>query len=111
MATRYAAMIKKYQWFRKVIRHRLSSNALLNKSLSRQPVIADNMRAKSKLNRTKDAYIMDVNEQSVAGLIADNDALLHGRTHEPNVHTTINGKTRYVLGDWRHIDTETPAVR
>jgi UDP-2,3-diacylglucosamine hydrolase len=99
---------KKYQWFRKVIRHRLSKWYLLNKSLSRRLAIADNIRAKSKLNnRTKDAYIMDVNEQSVAQAVADNDALLHGHTHRPNVHTTINGKTRYVLGDWRHIDTET----
>jgi len=99
---------KKYQWFRKVIRHRLSKWYLLNKSLSRRLAIADNMRAKSKLNnRTKDAYIMDVNEQSVAQAVTDNDALLHGHTHRPNVHTTINGKTRYVLGDWRHIDTET----
>lgn len=99
---------KKYQWFRKVIRHRLSKWYLLNKSLSRRLAIADNIRAKSKLkNRTKDAYIMDVNEQSVAQAVTDNDALLHGHTHRPNVHTTINGKTRYVLGDWRHIDTKT----
>ena len=51
---------KKYQWFRKVIRHRLSKWYLLNKSLSRRLAIADNIRAKSKLNnRTKDAYIME----------------------------------------------------
>ncbi|MGP4788765.1 UDP-2,3-diacylglucosamine diphosphatase [Psychrobacter sp. 1Y11] len=99
---------KKYQWFRKVIRHRLSKWYLLNKSLSRRLAIAENIRAKSKLNnRTKDAYIMDVNEQSVAQAVANNDALLHGHTHRPNIHTTLNNKTRYVLGDWRYIDTDT----
>lgn len=104
---------KKYQWFRKVIRHRLSKWYLLNKSLKKRLAIADNIRAKSKLNnRTKDAYIMDVNEQSVAQAVANNDALLHGHTHRPNIHTTLNNKTRYVLGDWRHInkDTRQPKV-
>ncbi|MGM8884626.1 UDP-2,3-diacylglucosamine diphosphatase [Psychrobacter sp. 1U2] len=104
---------KKYQWFRKVIRHRLSKWYLLNKSLKRRLAIADNIRAKSKLNnRTKDAYIMDVNEQSVAQAVANNDALLHGHTHRPNIHQTLNNKTRYVLGDWRNInkDTRQPKV-
>ncbi|WP_435980208.1 UDP-2,3-diacylglucosamine diphosphatase [Psychrobacter sp. DM4] len=99
---------KKYQWFRKVMRHRLTKWYLLNKSLEKRLAIADNIRAKSKLNnRTKDAFIMDVNEQSVAYAVKNNDALLHGHTHRPNVHQTTNNKTRYVLGDWRLIDKDT----
>ena len=99
---------KKYQWFRKVMRHRLTKWYLLNKSLEKRLAIAENIRAKSKLkNRTKDAYIMDVNEQSVAQAVVNNDALLHGHTHRPDIHQTLNNKTRYVLGDWRFINKET----
>lgn len=98
---------KKYQWFRSIIRHRLTKWYLLNKSLNKRLAIADNIRAKSKLNnRTKDAYIMDVNEHSVAQAVANNDALLHGHTHRPDIHQTLNNKTRYVLGDWRLQDAD-----
>ncbi|MGP4714410.1 UDP-2,3-diacylglucosamine diphosphatase [Psychrobacter sp. DM8] len=98
---------KKYQLFRKAIRSPLAKWYLLNKSLEKRLAIADNIRTKSKQNNSKKAaYIMDVNEQSVAQAVNNDDALLHGHTHRPDIHQTTNNKIRYVLGDWRLIDTE-----
>ena len=63
------------------------------------------MRQKSQQNNAnKAAYIMDVNENAVLQAVADSDALLHGHTHRPDIHKTIHGKIRYVLGDWRLLD-------
>ncbi len=99
---------KKYQFFRKVMRNRFTKWYLLNKSLEKRLAIAANIRQKSKQNNTtKAAYIMDVNEQAVSAAIHNNDALLHGHTHRPQIHQTINNKTRYVLGDWRLLDKDT----
>lgn len=99
---------KKYQIFRKVMRHRLTKWYLLNKSLEKRQAIADNIRAKSQQNNSKKAaYIMDVNEHSVNKAIYHFDALLHGHTHRPDTHCSNECKTRYVLGDWRIIDQDT----
>ena len=99
---------KKYQWFRKVIRHRLIKWYLLNKSLEKRLAIAYNIRTKSKQNNTKKAdYIMDVNEGAVNRAIYHSNALLHGHTHRPEIHQSDEGKSRYVLGDWRLLDTDT----
>lgn len=96
---------KKYQFFRKVMRNRLTQWYLLNKSLEKRLAIADNMRQKSqKNNANKAAHIMDVNEQAVATALNNHDALLHGHTHRPAIHQTVNNKIRYVLGDWRLLD-------
>ncbi len=98
---------KKYQIFRRAIRHQLTKWYLLNKSLEKRLAIADNIRNKSKLNNTKKAaYIMDVNEGSVNKALYRFDALLHGHTHRPETHRSDEGKTRYVLGDWRLLDKE-----
>lgn len=98
---------KKYQFFRKIMRHRFTKWYLLNKTLEKRLAIADNIRAKSKLNNTKKAaHIMDVNEGSVNKAIYKFDALLHGHTHRPDAHYSDQGKSRYVLGDWRLIDAE-----
>ncbi len=98
---------KKYQLFRKVIRHRFTKWYLLNKSLEKRLAIADNIRSKSKLNNTKKAaYIMDVNEASVNKALFRFDALLHGHTHRPDTHCSDEGKIRYVLGDWRLVDKD-----
>ena len=97
---------KKYQFFRKIMRNRLTQWYLLNKSLEKRLVIADNMRQKSQQNNAnKAAYIMDVNESAVIQAVKDSDALLHGHTHRPDIHPISNDKIRYVLGDWRLLNS------
>ena len=99
---------KKYQFFRKIMRHRLTQWYLLNKSLEKRLAIADKMRKKSQQNNAnKAAYIMDVNEDAVIQAVADSDALLHGHTHRPDIHQATSNKKRYVLGDWRLLDSDT----
>ena len=99
---------KKYQFFRKVMRNSLTKWYLLNKSLEKRQTIANNIRAKSKHNNTKKAaFIMDVNEASVNKALFGFDALLHGHTHRPEIHRSDEGRSRYVLGDWRLLDAET----
>ncbi len=98
---------KKYQFFRKMMRNRLTQWYLLNKSLTKRLAIADKLRQKSQQNNAnKAAYIMDVNEDAVIQAIADSDALLHGHTHRPAIHQAMTDKKRYVLGDWRLLDKE-----
>jgi UDP-2,3-diacylglucosamine hydrolase len=99
---------KKYQFFRKVMRNRLTQWYLLNKSLEKRLAIADKMRQKSQQNNAnKAAYIMDVNDEAVLKAVNDNDALLHGHTHRPDIHQATSNKKRYVLGDWRLLDGDT----
>ena len=99
---------KKYQFFRKIMRNRLTQWHLLNKSLEKRLAIADKMRQKSQQNNAnKAAYIMDVNEDAVIQAVADSDALLHGHTHRPDIHQATSNKKRYVLGDWRLLDGDT----
>src|SRR5699024_5959743 len=98
---------KKYQFFRKMMRNRLTQWYLLNKSLTKRLAIADKLRQKSQQNNAnKAAYIMDVNEDAVIQAVADNNALLHGHTHRPAIHQATTDKKRYVLGDWRLLDKE-----
>ncbi|MEZ7502483.1 UDP-2,3-diacylglucosamine diphosphatase [Psychrobacter sp. Arc29] len=99
---------KKYQFFRKIMRNRLTQWYLLNKSLEKRLAIADNMRKKSQQNNAnKAAYIMDVNNKAVRQAITDSGALLHGHTHRPYIHHVTADKKRYVLGDWRLLDEDT----
>ncbi|MBO1517088.1 UDP-2,3-diacylglucosamine diphosphatase [Psychrobacter halodurans] len=98
---------KKYQFFRKIMRNRLTQWYLLNKSLEKRLAIAEKMRQKSqKNNANKAAHIMDVNDKAVIHAVANSDALLHGHTHRPDIHQATDDKKRYVLGDWRLIDKE-----
>lgn len=98
---------KKYQFFRKMMRNRLTQWYLLSKSLEKRLAIADKMRQKSQQNNAnKAAYIMDVNDNAVLQAITNNDALLHGHTHRPNIHQATTDKKRYVLGDWRLLDKD-----
>ncbi|KAA0915349.1 UDP-2,3-diacylglucosamine diphosphatase [Psychrobacter sp. ANT_WB68] len=98
---------KKYQFFRKIMRNRLTQCYLLNKSLEKRLAIADKMRKKSQQNNAnKAAYIMDVNENAVMQAVTNSDALIHGHTHRPDIHKTIHDKIRYVLGDWRLLDSD-----
>ncbi|MGO3338295.1 UDP-2,3-diacylglucosamine diphosphatase [Psychrobacter sp.] len=99
---------KKYQFFRKIMRNRLTQWYLLNKSLKKRLAIAEKMRQKSQQNNAKKAtHIMDVNEDTVIQAITDSDALLHGHTHRPDIHQATADKKRYVLGDWRLLDKDT----
>ncbi|WP_289049785.1 UDP-2,3-diacylglucosamine diphosphatase [uncultured Psychrobacter sp.] len=98
---------KKYQFFRKMMRNRLTQWYLLNKSLTKRLAIADKLRQKSQQNNAnKAAYIMDVNEDAVIQAIANSDALLHGHTHRPAIHQAATDKKRYVLGDWRLLNKD-----
>ena len=98
---------KKYQFFRRVMRNRLTQWYLLHKPLEKRLAIANKMRQKSqKNNANKAAYIMDVNDEAVIEAMTDSGALLHGHTHRPDIHQTTNDKKRYVLGDWRLLDKE-----
>ncbi|MGP5494336.1 UDP-2,3-diacylglucosamine diphosphatase [Psychrobacter celer] len=104
---------KKYQFFRKIMRNRLTQWYLLNKSLEKRLTIAEKMRQKSqKNNANKAAHIMDVNDEAVIQAVANSDALLHGHTHRPDIHQATTDKKRYVLGDWRLLnkDTRKPTV-
>ena len=99
---------KKYQFFRKIMRNRLTQWYLLNKSLEKRLAIADNMRQRSQQNNAnKAAHIMDVNDKAVRQAITASDALLHGHTHRPDIHQATADKKRYVLGDWRLLDKDT----
>lgn len=98
---------KKYQLFRRIMRNRLIQWYLLNKPLEKRLAIADKMRKNSqKNNANKAAHIMDVNDDAVTAVMTDRDALLHGHTHRPDIHQIKDGKTRYVLGDWRLLDKD-----
>ncbi|MGP5408148.1 UDP-2,3-diacylglucosamine diphosphatase [Psychrobacter celer] len=104
---------KKYQFFRKIMRNRLTQWYLLNKSLEKRLAIAEKMRQKSQQNNAnKAAHIMDVNDEAVIQAVANSDALLHGHTHRPDIHQATDDKKRYVLGDWRLLnkDTRKPTV-
>lgn len=104
---------KKYQFFRKIMRNRLTQWYLLNKSLEKRLAIAEKMRQKSQQNNAnKAAHIMDVNDEAVIQAVANSDALLHGHTHRPDIHQATTDKKRYVLGDWRLLskDTRKPTV-
>lgn len=99
---------QKYQFFRKIMRNRFTKWYLLNKPLDKRLEIAANIRKKSKEgNVKKNPFIMDVNERAVNKAIYRFDALLHGHTHRPEVHRSDQGKTRYVLSDWRVLDADT----
>lgn len=56
----------------------------------------------SAMNQEKVAYVMDVNQATVAAALraADVNTLIHGHTHRPARHTETAG-TRWVLPDWR----------
>jgi UDP-2,3-diacylglucosamine hydrolase len=97
-----------YQRFKKFIRHPVVINTLLHLPLSLRRKVAQKARQKSKAShQSKSAYIMDVNEQTVATVLNHQDILLHGHTHRPAIHEYSNGKKRVVLGDWRELDPET----
>lgn len=98
---------KKYQWFRKVVRHPLTQWYVLKKPLKKRLAIADNLRQKSQQdNAVKAQYIMDVNSEAVAKSLQQAQTLIHGHTHRPQHHQINEHQSRFVLGDWRVIDED-----
>ena len=97
-----------YQRFKKWVRNPVIQFLFLRLSRTRRLRIADTMRTRSKNeSATKQADIMDVNENAVESLLEsypEIQHIIHGHTHRPQLHTiTMNKqiKQRWVLGDWR----------
>jgi UDP-2,3-diacylglucosamine hydrolase len=98
-----------YQRLRRIVRNPLVQTVLRNLSLRQRRALAQRMRAGSKAHissmETAQPYIMDVNPEAVIQALREHgaDALVHGHTHRPAVHSVIvDGavRTRIVLGDW-----------
>ncbi|WP_148715983.1 UDP-2,3-diacylglucosamine diphosphatase [Chitinolyticbacter meiyuanensis] len=91
-----------YQRFRRIVRHPLTQWLWLRLPYRWRNRKAAQIRDQSSsMNRSKAAYIMDVNPDAVVQLMRDNqcDTLIHGHTHRPTKHTVASG-TRWVLPDW-----------
>ena len=98
---------KKYQWFRKVIRHPVTHWYFLKKPLKKRLAIADNLRQKSQQdNAVKTQDIMDANSEAVAKSLQNAKALIYGHTHQPDHHQINDNQSRFVLGDWRVLDED-----
>ena len=91
-----------YQRFRRKSRNPLYRFVLSHLPLRRRQRLASEWRAKSRAaSANKASSIMDVNEETVAQVMAAHQVtrLIHGHTHRPNIHQH-GAKTRWVLGDW-----------
>lgn len=97
---------KAYQCFRKFMHNSLLKKLFLLLPLCLRRKIGNNLRQRSMLhNRTKLAYKMDVNPETVKGLVQkyNADVLIQGHIHKPGYyHFKIKDKhiERLVLGAW-----------
>ncbi|MEW5757092.1 MAG: UDP-2,3-diacylglucosamine diphosphatase [Pseudomonadota bacterium] len=97
---------KEYQQLRLMLRNPQWQAQFLALPLATRIEQAKALREKSKEAVQHKAYeIMDVNAQTVSDYLEryQVDAMIHGHTHRPAVHTVAQGTstaTRYVLGDW-----------
>lgn len=90
-----------YQRFRKVIRNPVLLGLIKRTPLNFRQKLANGFRKKSSETKQMKSYdIMDVNTQAVESAVEHVDYLIHGHTHRPEIHQTMN-KQRIVLGDWR----------
>ena len=95
-----------YQKFRQMVRDPAWQKSFLSKPLDERRAFAARARAESRTQtKSKAEYIMDVNQQTVAGIMRQYQVnrLIHGHTHRPAIHSfTESGqkKKRIVLGDW-----------
>lgn len=95
-----------YQKFRTMVRNPAWIAGVLAMPLAARLGLAAKLRAESKMrNANKADNIMDVNAEAVTALLRETgaDALVHGHTHRPAVHSVNLGDRhamRYVLGDW-----------
>jgi UDP-2,3-diacylglucosamine hydrolase len=96
----------KYQAFRRMVRDENWQQQFLQKPLAERRHIVMGLRETSKqATREKPEAIMDVNQDAVIAAMKQHavDALIHGHTHRPGIHTLkINDRPaqRIVLGDW-----------
>lgn len=98
----------KYQRFRRVVRHPLTRHVFLATPLAWRQGIAHRTRSGTVASmKRKDDAIMDVEETTVAAVMARYDVklLIHGHTHRPAIHEYEHGaRRRIVLGDWYEQD-------
>lgn len=97
---------KAYQCFRKFMRSSLLQNSFLLLPLCLRRKIVNNLRQRSmRHNRTKLAYKMDVNLETIEMLVKkyNADVLIQGHIHKPGYYRfKIKDKhiKRFVLGAW-----------
>lgn len=97
-----------YLRYRRLTRHPLLQKLFLRLPLSRRRRIAAKLREQSRRRQAGGRMyaVSDVTGQGVQAALAafpQTDAIIHGHTHRPDIHThDIGGKTvrRYVLPDW-----------
>ncbi len=91
---------KSYQKFMSIVQHPVTKFVFKSVPQSLSKAIARWVKRRTgEIKSTKPDYIMDVNQATVENMMAQNDILIHGHTHRPNIHQHAN-KTRYVLSDW-----------
>jgi UDP-2,3-diacylglucosamine hydrolase len=100
-----------YQQLRRTVQDPAWRKNVLSKSLDERRDLAAQMRAGSEdAKDTKDAYIMDVDTETVRSYMREHGVLrlIHGHTHRPDLHEfPLDGEPayRYVLSDWYERDS------
>jgi len=95
-----------YQNLRTHLRNPRTQKTFLALPIEQRIIEAQRYRTGSReRSRYKPEEIMDVNQQTVATIMRENDVrqLIHGHTHRPAIHTFyLDGQAahRIVLGDW-----------
>ena len=101
---------KKYQRYRKIIRHRLVLWLLLKQPLHKRRQLALRIKNTARQDKTrKSASIMDTNATTVSKALSTCNILIHGHTHRPHIHH-VNDKIRFVLGDWHDNNGQISAI-
>ena len=91
-----------YQILKKFLRNPIVQYIFLHLPRKYRLKLTGGLRQKSvEALKYKSLEIMDVNQLTVDHLMANHPStnLIHGHTHRKNTHT-MEGYTRYVLGDW-----------
>lgn len=98
---------ERYQKFRALTRDHNWQQTVLNRPLADRQLMARQLRQMSEAtNQDKSASIMDVTEEDVAAMMANQQCprMIHGHTHRPAHHRYHDGnnsiRERLVLGDW-----------
>jgi UDP-2,3-diacylglucosamine hydrolase len=92
-----------YQQARQLLRSPAFIADFLGKPIQQRRLLADEYRRRSgEATSLKAMDIMDVNANSVHQQMHQHGAslLIHGHTHRPQRHQLLEGKQRFVLGDW-----------
>lgn len=94
-----------YMSFRQQARSPQWQQQLLSQPLTARREIARQIREKSQsMNSLKADDIMDVNQAEVVAVMNKYKVsrMIHGHTHQPQVHSIDSDKVRMVLGDWHN---------